>query len=117
MTGAALERFLYGYDQASNRTSAQIDPGVTSAINRKVNQLTNTAGGRRVRFASHLDETGTALIGASAATMGLPSAVASGVQDLLKTPISVTAPPHLYSTVSSPNVFLTRANSPKVYLY
>ena len=73
MTGAVLKQFLYGYDQAGNRTSEQIDLGVTGANYNNVNQLTTTIGGGPVRFVGHLDEPGTVLIGTNAATMGLQS--------------------------------------------
>jgi RHS repeat-associated protein len=73
MSGAVLKQFLYGYDPAGNRTSEQIDLGVTGANYNNVNQLTTTIGGGPVRFVGHLDEPGTVLIGTNAATMGLQS--------------------------------------------
>ncbi len=68
-----MKQFPYGYDQAGNRTSEQIDLGVTGANYNNVNELTNTIGGGPVRFVGHLDEPGTVLIGTNAAAMGLQS--------------------------------------------
>jgi len=82
-----LKQFLYGYDQAGNRTSEQIDLGVTGANYNNVNQPTNTIGGGPVRFVGHLDETGTALTGTDAATMGLQSSSFVGYSKALRSPL------------------------------
>ena len=71
MTGALLKRYLYNYDPAGNRTSEQIDTGVTSAKFNSLNQQTNSVGGGPIRVAGRLNETGSVWIGTSPAQMGL----------------------------------------------
>jgi RHS repeat-associated protein len=71
ITGAVLKRFMYRYDSAGNRTSEQIDLGVTKANYNHLNQQTNTVGGGPVRFAGWLDEKGTMQLDGQSATMGV----------------------------------------------
>ncbi len=71
LTGSLLKRYLYAYDSAGNRTSEQIDMGVTAANFNNLNQLTNTIGGGPIRFAGHLNETGTVSIAGVPAQMGV----------------------------------------------
>ncbi len=71
LTGSLLKRYLYAYDIAGNRTSEQIDMGVTAANFNNLNQLTNTIGGGPVRFSGRLNETGNVWIGTSPAQMGI----------------------------------------------
>jgi len=71
LTGGLLKRYLYGYDSAGNRTSEQIDMGVTKANFNNLNQLTDAVGGGPIRFSGHLNETGTVSIAGSPAQMGI----------------------------------------------
>lgn len=71
ITGAILKRYVYGYDTAGNRTSEQIDLGVTKANYNNLNQQTNTTGGGPVRYAGRLDEKGTVQLDGKAATIGV----------------------------------------------
>jgi YD repeat-containing protein len=59
------------YDKAGNRTSEQIDWGVTKANYNDLTQLTDTAGGGPVRFAGRLSEPGTVQVAGSPAVMGI----------------------------------------------
>ena len=71
ITGAVLKRYLYAYDAMGNRTSEQIDLGVTKANYNSLNQQTNITGGGPVRFAGRLDEKGTVQLDGKATTMGV----------------------------------------------
>src|SRR5439155_17024228 len=71
IAGALLKRYLYNYDRAGNRTSEQIDMGVTTANFKNLNQLTSTTGGGPIRFAGHMNETGTVSIAGVPAQMGV----------------------------------------------
>ncbi len=71
IAGALSRRYLYAYDPAGNRTSEQIDMGVTAANFNNLNQLTSTVGGGPIRFAGHINETGTVTVAGSPATMGI----------------------------------------------
>src|SRR5262245_54100700 len=71
IAGALLKRFVYGYDKSGNRTSEQIDSGVTKANHNNLNQLTNTIAGGPVRFAGRLSEPGNVLVGTNAAAMNI----------------------------------------------
>src|SRR4051812_40237643 len=71
ITGALLRRFVYGYDKAGNRTSEQIDSGVTKANHSNLNELTDAAGGGAVRFAGRLSEPGNVIVGTNAAAMSI----------------------------------------------
>ena len=69
VAGVILQRYVYGYDSAGNRTSEQIDTGgdpltsaVTAASHNNLNQLTAVTGGGPVRFAGSLDELGTVTV-------------------------------------------------------
>ena len=76
VAGAILQRYVYGYDSAGNRTSEQIDTGgdpltsaVTAASHNNLNQLTAVTGGGPVRFAGSLDELGTVTVDGSEAPL------------------------------------------------
>jgi RHS repeat-associated protein len=67
---AVLRQYGYGYDLAGNRTSEQIDTGVSQQIYNSVNQLTSRASGSGpMQFAGGLDKQGTVTVGGNAATM------------------------------------------------
>ena len=70
LSGSLLRRYIYGYDLAANRTSEQIDTGLSSAAINNLNQATNISGGGTVRFSGRLNETGTVWVGSSSAQMG-----------------------------------------------
>ena len=54
-----------------NRTSEQVDMGVTTASFNNLNQLTGRSAGEPIRFAGHLNETGTVWVAGSPAQMGI----------------------------------------------
>jgi RHS repeat-associated protein len=67
---AVLKQYAYGYDLAGNRTSEQIDTGMSQASYNNVNQLTSrTSGGGSMEFAGALDKQGTVSVGGNSATV------------------------------------------------
>ena len=73
LAGAILKQFVYGYDQAANRTSKEIQGGagvppvITTAGYNNLNQLTNTTAGGPMRFSGHLDKLATVTVAGSPA--------------------------------------------------
>ena len=55
-TPTVLKRYVYAYDAAGNRTSEQIDNGVTSALHNNMNQTTTTQPGGMLRLAGTTNE-------------------------------------------------------------
>ena len=70
-TQAILKQLIYSYDKAGNRTSEQIDMGVTKSVNNSLNQMTGLVTGGPVRFAGRLNEPGNVTVGTNAAKMSL----------------------------------------------
>ncbi len=71
-TQALINRYDYGYDAAGNRTSEQINLGVTSASHNTLNQLVSRQTGGPLRVAGTLSEP------AAVTLNGTSSAVVSG---------------------------------------
>jgi RHS repeat-associated protein len=68
-TLAVVKRYFYGYDKAGNRTSEQVDDGVTSAVANDLNQITSLTGGGTLRFRGSANETSTVNVA------GIPASV------------------------------------------
>jgi RHS repeat-associated protein len=66
---ALLKQFVYGYDKSGNRTSEQIDQGLSTANYNDANQLTNSSGGGSIRFQGSMNETGAVMVGGGSAMM------------------------------------------------
>ena len=65
-----LKQYAYGYDLAGNRTSEQIDTGMSQATFNNLNQLTSrTTGSGSMEFAGSLDKQGTVAVGGNSATV------------------------------------------------
>ena len=65
-----LKQYAYGYDLAGNRTSEQIDTGMSQASYNNLNQLTSkTAGSGSMEFAGSLDKQATVTVGGNPATV------------------------------------------------
>lgn len=68
-TSALLQRFVYGFDEAGNRTSLQTDSDVRSFGYAVTNAVTRSAGGGPLRFSGVLNEAGTVTVGGKPATV------------------------------------------------
>jgi len=65
-----LKQYAYGYDLAGNRTSEQIDTGMSLSSFNNVNQLTTrTAGSGSMQFAGSLSEQATVTVGGNSASV------------------------------------------------
>jgi RHS repeat-associated protein len=65
-----LKQYAYGYDLAGNRTSEQIDTGMSQSSYNNLNQVTNVAGGSgSMQFAGALDKQATVTVGGNPATV------------------------------------------------
>jgi YD repeat-containing protein len=62
-TPTVLKRYVYGYDPAGNRTSEQIDNGVTSALHNNMNQTHTLQPGGMLRLAGTTNEAANVTIG------------------------------------------------------
>ncbi len=61
--GAILNRYVYAYDKAGNRTSEQVDLGVSTATHNDLNQLVSVpSSAGSVRFRGSLNEIGTVTV-------------------------------------------------------
>jgi RHS repeat-associated protein len=101
-----LRRYGYGYDTAGNRTSEQIDLGVSTATHNNLNQLTSLAASAApVKFVGRLGEAGTVEVAGSAATMGIQntSFVGYATASLGTSLVSISATD--YATNSTTNVY------------
>ena len=67
-TPAVLKRYAYGYDQAGNRGTEQVDNLVTAASHNSVNELTSRQPGGALRFAGTTSEPATVTIQGATAT-------------------------------------------------
>ena len=69
IAGAILNRHVYAYDNAGNRTGEQKDLGVSAAMHNTLNQLTSigTSAGS-VRFRGSLNEIGNVTVGGASAS-------------------------------------------------
>ena len=65
-----MKQYAYGYDLAGNRTSEQIDNGISGAIFNNVNQLTSrTAGSGSMQFAGTVSKPAMVTVGGNPATV------------------------------------------------
>jgi len=65
-----LRQYAYGYDLAGNRTSEQIDTGISQSGYNDMNELTNRSSGNGpIQFAGSLDKQGTVTVAGTAAAM------------------------------------------------
>ena len=65
-----LKQFAYDYDLAGNRTSEQIDTGMSQSTYNNLNQVTNISGGSGLmQFAGVLDKQATVTVAGNAATV------------------------------------------------
>jgi len=70
VAGAILKQFAYGYDVSGNRTSEQVDNGVSRATFNNVNQLTSrTSGGGTMEFAGNISRQGLVTVAGNAVNM------------------------------------------------
>jgi YD repeat-containing protein len=111
VAGAILKQYFYGYDQAGNRTSEQIDTGssgpstVTTAGHNTLNQLTGTSGGGPVRFAGSLDELGTVTVAGIEAPLDSRTTNFVGYTQLTEGTNNVTVVATDYSANSRTNTY------------
>ena len=69
IAGAVLNQYVYAYDKAGNRSSEQIDQGVSAATHNNLNQLISLASsGGPMRFRGSLSEIGTVTVEGSSAS-------------------------------------------------
>jgi hypothetical protein len=67
-TAGILHQYGYGYDQAGNRTTSQLDGQVTGAAYNTLNELDATQAGGLMQFTGSLSAPATVTVGGNAAT-------------------------------------------------
>jgi RHS repeat-associated protein len=67
--GSSATNYGYAYDLAGNRTSEQIDLGVTGSTNNNLNQLTGQSPGGSMQFTGTVNKWATITVGGKAATV------------------------------------------------
>jgi RHS repeat-associated protein len=103
-TPAVLKRYVYGYDPAGNRTSEQIDNGVTSALHNNMNQTQTLQPGGMLRLAGTTNEA------ASVTIAGQPAQILPGNRFQGETPVGS-------GTTSVPVVATDGSGNARTYTY
>jgi len=78
-TASIIKNYVYRYDKAGNRTSEQIDSGVTAASVNNANQVTALSPSGLIRFAGTLSEPSTVTVNGVAASVDANNAFAADV--------------------------------------
>jgi RHS repeat-associated protein len=103
-TPTVLRRYVYAYDPAGNRTSEQIDNGVTSALHNSMNQTHTLQPGGMLRLAGTTNEPSNVTIG------GQPARILSGNRFEGETPVGS-------GTTSVPVVATDGSGNARTYTY
>ena len=97
-SGAVSQRYVYGYSQADNRTSEQINDSVTQSTHNNLNQLVSQQAGGPLRFKGSVNETSAVYVAGQIA--GLSWTNVNGTNTLFQSYPSVSTGTNVVSIVA-----------------